>query len=121
MRQTNWTGKPIDQVAVAGKFGDGAEWYLTVRCASSNCGQLIAFQKAIYAGDQPNLRFAITGEPTVRCPLSALREFLRLRTSLPVVQSKMSGANTRSRSASERLPHSAIAIGRKKVPVGIGG
>jgi hypothetical protein len=68
MRQTNRTGKPIDQVAVAGKFGDGAEWYLTVRCASSKCGQLIAFQKAIYAGDQPNLRFAITGEPTVRCP-----------------------------------------------------
>jgi hypothetical protein len=68
MRQTNRTGKPIDQVAIADDFGDGAEWYLTVRCASSNCGQLIAFQKALYAGDQPNLRVAITGEPTVQCP-----------------------------------------------------
>jgi hypothetical protein len=68
MRQTNRTGKPIDQMAVAGDFGDGAEWYLTVRCASSKCGQLIAFQKAHYAGDQPNLRFAITGKPTVQCP-----------------------------------------------------
>ena len=68
MRQTNRAEKAIDQVAVAGDFGDGAEWYLTVRCASSKCGQLIAFQKALYAGDQSNLRFAITGEPTVHCP-----------------------------------------------------
>jgi hypothetical protein len=68
MWQTNRTGRPIDQGAVADDFGDGAEWYLTVRCASSKCGQLIAFQKALYAGDQPNLRIAITGEPTVRCP-----------------------------------------------------
>jgi hypothetical protein len=68
MRRTNRTGKSTDQVAVAGDFDDGAEWYLTVRCASSKCGWLIAFQKAVYAGDQPNLRFAITGEPTVHCP-----------------------------------------------------
>jgi hypothetical protein len=62
------TGKPIDQVALADDFGDTADWYLTVRCASSECKQLIAFQKALYPGDQPNLRFAINGEPTVHCP-----------------------------------------------------
>ena len=68
MRPVNRTGKPIDHAAVAGDFGDIAEWYLTVRCASSQCRRLIAFQKALYAGDQPNLRFAVTGEPTVQCP-----------------------------------------------------
>jgi hypothetical protein len=68
MRQMSRTGKPIDQAAVADDFGDSAEWYLTVRCASPHCRRLIAFQKALYAGDQPNLRFAITGEPTVHCP-----------------------------------------------------
>src|SRR5215475_14672933 len=59
---------PSCRAAVAGDFGDCAEWYLTVRCASADCRQLIAFQKALYAGDQPNLRFAITGEPTVQRP-----------------------------------------------------
>lgn len=67
MGQTGRTGKLIDQ-AMAGDFGEGAEWYLTVRCTTSKCGQLIAFQKAVYAGDRPNLRFGITGEPTVQCP-----------------------------------------------------
>jgi hypothetical protein len=61
-------GKPMDRVAGAGDFGDSADWYLTVRCASSKCRQVIAFQKTLYPGDQPNLRFAINGEPTVRCP-----------------------------------------------------
>jgi hypothetical protein len=27
-----------------------------------------SFQKAVYPGDRPNLRFAITGEPTVHYP-----------------------------------------------------
>ncbi len=49
-------------------FGTTAEWYLTVRCASAVCGRLIAFQKATYPGDHPNLRLAITGEPSVHCP-----------------------------------------------------
>ena len=52
---------PIEQMAIADDFGNGAEWYLTIRCARSECRQLIAFQKAVYPGDQPNLRFAITG------------------------------------------------------------
>jgi hypothetical protein len=65
MRQT---GKPIDPVTVAGDFGDSADWYLTVRCANTECKQLIAFQKAVFPGDQPNLGFAINGEPTVHCP-----------------------------------------------------
>jgi hypothetical protein len=60
--------KRIEQMTIADEFGDSAEWYLTVRCASAECGQLIAFQKAVYQGDQPNLRFAVTGEPTVHCP-----------------------------------------------------
>ena len=68
MRQMNRTGKQIDQAPVAEDFGDNAEWYLTVRCAISDCRRLIAFQKTSYAGDQPNLRFAVTGEPTVQCP-----------------------------------------------------
>ena len=68
VRQTNLTGKPIEQMTIADEFGKSAEWYLTIRCAGSECGQLIAFQKAVYPGDRPNLRFAITGEPTVHCP-----------------------------------------------------
>jgi hypothetical protein len=75
MRQT---GKPIDQVAVGGDFGESADWYLTVRCASSKCRQLIAFQKALYPGDQPNLRFAINGEPTVHCPHCGKRMRVRI-------------------------------------------
>jgi phage FluMu protein Com len=50
------------------EFGNGAEWYLTIRCTSVMCGRLIAFQKAAYPGDRPNLRFAISGEPSVHCP-----------------------------------------------------
>jgi hypothetical protein len=68
MRHTKRRGKPIDRAAVFGDFGDDGEWYLTVRCASSTCRQLIAFQKALYPGDLPNLRIAIAGEPTVHCP-----------------------------------------------------
>jgi hypothetical protein len=60
--------RAIDELAIAGDSGDSADWYLTVRCASSECGRLIAFQKALYRGDQPNLRIAIHGEPTVHCP-----------------------------------------------------
>jgi hypothetical protein len=32
------------------------------------CRRLIAFQKAVYSGDRPNLRFAVIGEPSVNCP-----------------------------------------------------
>jgi DNA-directed RNA polymerase subunit RPC12/RpoP len=77
MRQMSRTGEQINQAAVA-DFGDSAQWYLTVRCASSECRRLIAFQKALYAGDQPNLRFAITGEPTVRCPHCGTRMRVRI-------------------------------------------
>jgi len=68
MRQTNRAGQLIDQAAVACDFGDSAEWYLTVRCASSACRQLIAFQKTAYSGEQPNVLFGIIGQPTVHCP-----------------------------------------------------
>ena len=68
MRQTSRIGKLINRAMVANECGDGAEWYLTVRCADSMCRRLIAFQKAVYSGDQPNLRFAVTGEPSVNCP-----------------------------------------------------
>jgi hypothetical protein len=67
MRQTNRIGKPIDAM-VADEFGDGSEWYLTVRCPDSICRRLIAFQKAVYSGYRPNLRFAVIGEPSVNCP-----------------------------------------------------
>ena len=79
MRQTNLTGKRIEQITIADDFGNSAEWYLTIRCARSECGQLIAFQKAVYPGDQPNLRFAISGEPTVHCP--HCRMLTRIRMS----------------------------------------
>jgi hypothetical protein len=62
------TRKSIKKLAVADDSGDSADWYLTVRCASPECGRLIAFQKALYPGDRPNLRVAIHGEPTVHCP-----------------------------------------------------
>jgi len=68
VRQTNRIGKPINRALVADEFGDSAEWYLTVRCADSMCRRLIAFQKAVYLGDRPNLRFAVIGEPSVNCP-----------------------------------------------------
>ena len=73
MRQPNRIGKPINGATVADEFGDGAEWYLTVRCADSMCRRLIAFQKAVYSGDQPSLRFAVTGEPSVDCPHCGMR------------------------------------------------
>jgi len=79
VRRTNVTGKPTEQMTIADDFGNGAEWYLTIRCARSECGQLIAFQKAVYPGDQPNLRFAITGEPTVHCPHCGM--LMRVRIS----------------------------------------
>ena len=59
---------PINRALVADEFGDGAEWYLTVRCAGSMCRRLIAFQKSVSSGDQPNPRFAVIGEPSVTCP-----------------------------------------------------
>jgi hypothetical protein len=58
---------------VADQFGDGGEWYLTVRCVGSMCRRLIAFQKAIYSGDGAGVRFAVTGEPSVDCPYCGLR------------------------------------------------
>jgi hypothetical protein len=73
VRQPNRIGKPIDAAMVADEFGDCAEWYLTVRCVGSMCRRLIAFQKAVYSGDRPSLRFAVTGEPSVDCPYCGLR------------------------------------------------
>ena len=37
-------------------------------CTGSMCRRLIAFQKTVHSGDQPNLRFAVIGEPSVNCP-----------------------------------------------------
>jgi hypothetical protein len=71
-------GNRIEQITIADDFGNSAEWYLTIRCARSGCGQLIAFQKAVYPGDQPNLRFAITGEPTVDCPYCGMLMRVRI-------------------------------------------
>jgi hypothetical protein len=45
-----------------------AVWYLTVRCANAACGRLIAFQKSVSQGDDPELRIAITGKPSIDCP-----------------------------------------------------
>jgi hypothetical protein len=42
VRRTNVTGEPTEQLTIADDFGNGAEWYLTIRCARSACGQLIA-------------------------------------------------------------------------------
>ena len=78
MRHPNRIGKPINGAIVADQFGDGAEWYLTVRCADSMCRRLIAFQKAVYSGDQPSLRFAVTGEPSVNCPHCGMRVRIRV-------------------------------------------
>jgi hypothetical protein len=77
VRQTNRIGKPINRAMVADEFGNGAEWYLTVRCAGSMCRRLIAFQKAVYSGNQPNLRIAVIGEPSVNCPYC--RMLVRIR------------------------------------------
>jgi hypothetical protein len=45
-----------------------ADWYLTVRCANLLCARLIAFQKSVGQGDNPDLGIAITGNPFVVCP-----------------------------------------------------
>jgi hypothetical protein len=44
------------------------EWYLTVRCTNVACARRIAFQKAVYPGDGPSLRLAVSGAPSVDCP-----------------------------------------------------
>jgi len=49
------------------------EWYLTVRCTNAACTRLIAFQKAIYHGNNFNLGLAITGDPSVDCPYCGTR------------------------------------------------
>ena len=49
-------------------LGATAEWYLTVRCANLTCSRLIAFQKSVDQGDNPELRIAIIGNPSVVCP-----------------------------------------------------
>jgi hypothetical protein len=49
-------------------LGATAEWYLTVRCTNLTCARLIAFQKSVDQGDNPDLRIAITGNPSVVCP-----------------------------------------------------
>jgi hypothetical protein len=49
-------------------FGVTAEWYLTVRCANLTCARLIAFQKSVDQGDNPELQIAVAGKPSVVCP-----------------------------------------------------
>jgi hypothetical protein len=49
-------------------LGATAEWYLTVRCTNLLCARLIAFQKSVGQGDNPDLGIAITGNPSVVCP-----------------------------------------------------
>jgi hypothetical protein len=49
-------------------LGAAAEWYLTVRCANLLCRRLIAFQKSVDQGDNPDLAIAISGNPSVVCP-----------------------------------------------------
>jgi hypothetical protein len=44
------------------------DWYLTVRCTNPGCRKLIAFQKSEFVGANPNLRFRISGTPSVNCP-----------------------------------------------------
>src|SRR5258708_39249358 len=46
--------------------GATAEWYLTVRCANLMCARLIAFQKSVDQGDNPDLRIAITRQAVRR-------------------------------------------------------
>jgi phage FluMu protein Com len=41
-------------------------WYLTVRCTA--CARLIAFQKARFPGESPNLRIEAAGQLSVNCP-----------------------------------------------------
>ncbi len=64
------TAKPIppnDDVS------SSAEWYLTVRCTNVACTQLIAFQKAVFCGEQMNVRLVVAGEPSVDCPYCGTR------------------------------------------------
>jgi hypothetical protein len=42
------------------------------------CRRLIAFQKAVYSGEQPGLRFVVTGEPSVNCPHCGMRVRIRV-------------------------------------------
>jgi hypothetical protein len=49
-------------------LGATAEWYLTVRCANLLCARLIAFQKSVGQGDNPELGIVVTGNPSVVCP-----------------------------------------------------
>ena len=45
-----------------------SEWYLTVRCNNASCARLIAFQKARFPGQDPNLRIEAAGNLSVHCP-----------------------------------------------------
>ncbi len=65
--QTEWGGT-IRRTRTDNDLGATAEWYLTVRCANLLCARLIAFQKSIDQGDNPDLAIAISGSPSVVCP-----------------------------------------------------
>ena len=58
----------VNSVTLLGDDTTTAEWYLTVRCTHPACGRLIAFQKAVFAGSNPDFRVSVAGEPTVDCP-----------------------------------------------------
>ena len=45
-----------------------SDWYLTVRCTNVSCRGLIAFQKSEFRDYNPNLRFRVSGTPSVNCP-----------------------------------------------------
>lgn len=60
-------------VKLSNEFLTTEEWYLTVRCKNAACTRLIAFQKAIYPGNNSNLRLAVIGEPSVDCPYCGTR------------------------------------------------
>jgi hypothetical protein len=61
-------------VSISDDLSTAAEWYLTVRCTNAACTRLIAFQKGTdRRGGHSNLRFAITGEPSVDCPYCGTR------------------------------------------------
>lgn len=66
-KQTEWGGT-IRPTRTDDDLGVTAAWYLTVRCANLMCAQLIAFQKSVDQGDNPDLGIAITGNPSVVCP-----------------------------------------------------
>lgn len=54
-------------------IGAAEEWYLTVRCTNSECGRLIAFQKAISRDSQLTFEVAVKGDPSVDCPSCGTR------------------------------------------------